>query len=334
MMKAGGVTLGLSILALIGTTVWEAPGARAQSVELQFYTSVPRNQTVPLIEKFSELNPDIHVSMFQAGNETLLDKMQLEIRGSGRIQADVMWIEEPAALAQFAKDGLLEPYSAKELDKILPAYRDPQGRFVANHVAHIFIMYNTSKVAAEQAPKSWKDLTDKRFANKLIFSNPRVSGAGATFASAMVQTYGWPFWESVAKLKPILAGGDATISSVVLGERTLAPVRDEDIAVALRRKQPIDYVVPAEGGLAMPTYVAIVKGTPKLEAARKLYDFMISKEVAESFLRLGMFHTRTDLPGPEGWPNIAEVRSLPFDWTKHAQTKADMKAKFSDIVEQ
>jgi iron(III) transport system substrate-binding protein len=320
----------LAILALAGNV----RATSAQTTDIQFYTTVPRNLSEPLAQRFTELNPNFKVNVFQAGVETVLEKMQLEVRGTGRFQADVMWIEEPAAIRQFAEEGRLEPYQSAELKNVLAAYRDPEGRFVANHVAHIFLMYNTNKIPSNAAPKSWADLTDKRFINQLVFSNPQVSGTGATIASAMVQKFGWSFWESVAKLKPVLVGGSQGMTSLIIqGERTVGAIHDYTIADAMQKKQPINFVVPTEGGLALPAYFAITLGTPKMDAAKKFYDFVISKDGATLLLNLGMYHTRTDMPGPEGRPPIAEVKTMSFDWAQHARDKAAMKVKFADIME-
>jgi len=325
-----GRFFGVAVIALLLGAV----AARAQDTELQFYTSVPRELSAPLAERFTAMNSGIKVNLFEAGAETVLGKMELEIRSAGRIQADVIWLEEPAAVKQFADDGRLEPYASSELENVLPIFRDPQGRFVANQVAFVFIMYNAKKMSSDKAPKSWKDLTDSRFAKQLIFANPRVSGTGATVASAMVQAYGLVYWESIAKLKPILvSGSEGMISTIVQGERLAGPIHNYTIGELLEKKQPIAYVVPTEGGIALPAYVAIARGTPKLEAAKKFYDFMISKEAAGQLVKDGMFSTRTDVPGPKGWPSIGEVKTMPFDWAQHARAKAEIKAKFADLME-
>ena len=332
-IRSSGRLLALASVAA-ASGIWGMSGAVAQTTELSFYTTVPRNLSEPMGQRFTELNPTIKVNLFQAGVETVLEKMELEIKGSGRSLADVMWLEEPAAVKQFADQGRLEPYMPKDLDNVLAVYRDPQGRFVANHVAHVFIMYNTNTFPKDKAPKSWKDLGDRRFNKAIVLSNPAVSGTGATIVSAMVQKYGWSYWEAIAKLKPVIVNGSqAQTSLIIQGERPIGAIHDYTIADAIQRKQPIGYTVPEEGGIALPAYVAITKGTAKMDAAKKFYDFMISKDGADVLVKLGMYHTRTDLPGPSGRPPIADVKVMSFDWAEHSRDKAAMKAKFADIME-
>jgi iron(III) transport system substrate-binding protein len=150
----------------------------------------------------------------------------------------------------------------------------------------------------------------------------------------MVQAFGMSYWEDIGKLKPILVNGsEGMISTVVQGERLAGPIHNYTIGTLIDKNQPIGYSVPAEGGIPFPAYVAIAHGTSKLDAAKKFYDFMISKDAAALSVAHGMFSTRIDMPGPKGWPSIGEVKTMPFDWAQHSRSKAEIKAKFSEIME-
>jgi hypothetical protein len=45
--------------------------------EILFYSSVPRNLSENLVKAFEAKNPDIEVKLFQAGTETVLEKLEL-----------------------------------------------------------------------------------------------------------------------------------------------------------------------------------------------------------------------------------------------------------------
>ncbi len=314
-------------LAASGTAV-------AASAELVFYSSVPRNLSDALVKGFEAKQPDIKVTMFQAGVETVLEKLELEIRGTSRPKADILWIQEPAAMDGFAKRGLLEPYVPKDADQVPAVYRDKDGHWTGTFVTHAILMYNTRAIPKDRAPKSWKEMADPRLKNKLVLANPRISGTGAAVASAMVQNYGWKFWEEVAKNRPMVAAGHPPmVSTIIAGERHLGPMLDYSIFEAVRKNQPIGFAFPEEGAIAVGAYAGIVKGTRALEAARKFADFFASKEAAAIIRPIGMYHTRIDAPPPEGWPPIAQVKLLPFNWEEHERNKGDMKKKFADLME-
>ena len=63
-----GRFFGVAVIALLLGAV----AARAQDTELQFYTSVPRELSAPLAERFTAVNSGIKVNLFEAGAETVL----------------------------------------------------------------------------------------------------------------------------------------------------------------------------------------------------------------------------------------------------------------------
>lgn len=327
-----GHWLVLPIAILIGS-LGAGGAAAAATTELVFYSSVPRNLTDALVKGFEAKHPDVKVTMFQAGTEVVLEKIELEIRGTGRPKADVVWIQERAAMERLTKRGLLEQYVPKDAGQIPAVYRDKEGHWAATFVTHAILMYNTRAIPKDKAPKGWKDMEDPQYKNKLVFADPRISGTGAAVVSAMVQNYGWKVWEEVAKNRPMIAAGHpAMVSTIISGERYLGPMLDYSIFAAVRKGEPIGFVFPEEGAIAVGAYISIVKGTAALEATRKFVDFFASKDAAAIIHPLGMYHTRADAPPPEGWPPIGQIKLLPFNWEEHERNKGEMKKKFADLM--
>jgi iron(III) transport system substrate-binding protein len=323
-----------AIVIMLCTAALGAAAVQAAAGELLFYSSVPRNLTEPINKAFEARHPGAKVTMFQAGTETLIEKIQLEIQGKGKPDADVIWAQELPAMQRYAKKGLLMKYVPVDADKIAPAYRDKGGFFHGTFITHAVLMYNSNALNDATAPKSWQDLTASRFDNKLTFANPRISGTGAAVASAMVQNFGWQYWEKVAKNRPMIAAGHpAMVSTIIAGERTVGPMLDYSIVAAVEKKQPIRFVFPKEGAIAVAAYVAIVNGTKSPEDARKFVDFFVSKDAAAILQKNGMYHARTDAEPPKGWPAIAEIKTLPLDWDRHGKELDSTKKKFAELTE-
>ena len=308
--------------------------ASALAGDLQFYSSIPRNISEALVSGFSSKNPDVKVNLFQAGNEVVLEKLELEIRSTGRPAADVLWIQEPAALQRLAKRGLLEKYTPANASSIRESFRDPENYYTGTAVTFLVLMYNSKLVSKDSAPAAWADLAAPRFRNQVILANPRVSGTGAAVVSALYQNYGWKFWEGVAQNRPILAAGHpAMISTVIAGERRVSPMQDLSIFEATKKGQPIAFVVPTDGAIAVGCYAAIVKPAKNLPDAKRFVDFLASNAAAEILTSVGTYHTSLKAKPPEGWPQISNIKLLPFDWAKHESTKNELKEKFSDLME-
>ena len=322
-----------TIVTLICATAlaWAAPVSAA---DLLFYSSVPRFLNDPVNKAFEAKNPGVKITMFQTGAEALIDKLELEIQGKGKPDADVIWLHGLHMLQRYAQKGLLVKHVPPDADKIAPAYRDPSGFFHAATVAHAVLMYNSNALNEKTAPQSWQDLVAPRFDNKLTFANPRISGTGAAVVSALVQNLGWPYIEKLAKNRPqIAAGHPAMVSTIIAGERTVGPMLDYSIVAAQEKKQPIGFIFPREGAVAAAAYVAIVNGTKAAAEARKFADFYLSKEAAAILQKSGVYHPRIDVEPPKGWPSITQIKAMPLDWEKHAASLEDVKKKFSELTE-
>jgi iron(III) transport system substrate-binding protein len=305
----------------------------AAAAELLFYSGIPRNLTEPLLKAFQAKHPGTRVTMFQSGSEALVDKIELEIKGKGKPEADVVWIQDETTMARYSAMGLFEKYAVKDAAMIPQLYRDPRGSYYGTFVTPIVLLYNSKLVSGAARPASWTDLGDARFAGKLTLADPGVSGTGAAVASAMVQNFGWGFWEKVAQGKPLIVSGhNAMVSAIIAGERTLAPMPSHLVIPPMARSQPVDFVVPKEGALSVGCYTAIVKGTKALADARLLVDFFASKEAADIMHRNNMYHSRTDALPPKGWPKITEIKVLPMDWEKHGKEKDAVKQKFGELM--
>lgn len=309
-----------------------SPGTAADQ-ELVFYSTIPRNFSDALVKGFQAKNPEIKVDMFQASVEIVLAKLELEIRAHGRPKADVIWFQDPTAMERLSKGGQLERYVPRDASQILPVYRDPQGNWTGTLVTHALLMYNTQAIPREKAPKSWKDLADPRFKDKIILADPRISGVGATIVTVMLQRYGWRFWEDVAKNRPhIVPSHAAMVSLVIAGERHLGPMVDFSIFEPARKGSPITFTFPEEGAIAIGGYVGIIKGTSATEPARKFVDFFASKDAAATMRSLGMYSTRNDSGPPEGWPPIEQIKLLKVNWEEFARNLPEIKKRFTEIM--
>ena len=305
-----------------------------QASELLFYSSVPRNLSENFVKAFEARNPDVTVKTFQTGTEILLEKVELEIKGKGHPDADVVWIQEKAAMQRLAERHLLAKYLPAGQEAIDEEYKDPDGYWIATFVTHVILMYNERAFKDRTPPGSWQELADPRFRNKLTFANPRVSGTGAAVISALVQNLGWAYIEKLAANKlQIASGHPAMVSTIAIGERTVGPMEDMSVFETMAKKQPVGFVFPVEGAVAVPVFAAIASHTTKIGVAQKFMDFFASKEAADLLRSEGMYHTRKDAAPPDGWPAIMTIKIMKFDWARHNAEKQSIKNRFADLVE-
>jgi iron(III) transport system substrate-binding protein len=325
-------------LLLAGLT----PGlARAQAPDeakaktegaLVYYTS---NRTT-VAEKHArafEKKHGIKVQVFRSGSEKVIAKLEAEMQ-AGRVQADVLNVSDPGYFFALQARGGLLPYASKPMATIPDAFKDRDGHWAAVRLTAMTIAYNTKLVPAADAPKRWADLTDPKWKGKLTIASPAYGGTSLNWAAGIVKLYGWKFFEELAKNQPLLTEGHLPgMQLVASGERAVsAEMNDYDARAGLAKGQPIGIVVPEEGTFVIPTPIAVLKATPRPNAAKLFVDFMLSDEGQAVFVEDQTLSARADVKPPAGAVALKDLKIIPMDWQAVEKQSEEIKTKFVGIV--
>ena len=185
-----------------------------------WYTSVD----LPLAEKvgkaFEAKYPGISVRVERSGAERVFQRIGQEY--SSRIHAvDVVNHSDAAHLIVWKRDGWLAPYVPEDVAKHYPAeHKDPDGQFASFRVTLSVIAYNTKLVKPEDAPKSFADLLDPKWAGKIVKAHPGYSGTILTATYQISRDLGWEYFEKLAKQRIMqLQSASDPPKKLSLGER-------------------------------------------------------------------------------------------------------------------
>lgn len=150
--------------------------------------------------------------------------------------------------------------------------------------------YNPKEASAPL--ESWEDLWRPEFEDKLAFAAPVHTQMPAFVIIAAELAGGGidnidPGFKKLAELRPskltvfwtdwasMYQSGDVVVATEF--DYYLEGMKDQNFG--------IDYVYPKEGGIGVPEYVSIVKGTQKQELAEVFLDIMLDPEVQGEFAR-------------------------------------------------
>ena len=201
------------------------------------------------------------------------------------------------------KRGLLEPYAPKNLAAIKPAFRDSASppAWVGMEAWVAAVCFNTVEAAklGLAKPVSWFDLTDPRLKGKITMPHPASSGTGYFHVSAWIQMFGEAkAWEFMDKLHDNIAvyehSGTRPCRQAAAGEFPLGISYELAAASARQKGAPIEGLVMKEGGGWDMDAAAILRGTKKPEAARRLMDFASSRKANELY---ASFVSQVAMPG-------------------------------------
>src|SRR6266850_4756139 len=177
---AAGVTL------LAAPVRAQAPAASAITPDLvaaakkegkvAFYTAMDLPVAEKLAKAFEAKFAGIAVRVERSGAERVFQRIAQEM-GSNIHACDVVNSADAAHFITFRRNGWLAPYLAEEVAQHFPAeHRDPDGLFVVTRVWLSSLGYNTELVKAEDAPRSFADLLDPKWAGKMVKAHPAYSG--------------------------------------------------------------------------------------------------------------------------------------------------------------
>jgi iron(III) transport system substrate-binding protein len=106
---------------------------------------------------------------------------------------DIIWGVSRTLLK--SNKALLAPYAAKEKDAVPAEFRDPDNLWLGTNV-HLLVILQNTKLAPE-GPKTWADLLDPKWKDKIAFTDPANSGSAYTNVTLLAQLWGW---DKVSKL--------------------------------------------------------------------------------------------------------------------------------------
>ncbi|HYJ44172.1 MAG: substrate-binding domain-containing protein [Xanthobacteraceae bacterium] len=301
--------------------------------KVAFYTAMDLEFAQRLGKAF-EAKYGIPARVERSGAERIFQRIGQE--QSANINAcDVVNTSDAAHCIFWIRNGWLAPYLpeevAKHYDKL---YYDPNGLHVTTRVLVSPIAYNTNLVKKEDAPKSFADLLDPKWAGKMVKAHPSYSGTIMNSTYQTVQVLGWDYFEKLAKQRVMqLQSATDTPKKIQLGER--AVMVDGAGYFIIRFKEagdPVEIVYPTEGTPVATSPSAIMKNAPNPNAAKLFQNWMHSRE-AQQFLvdwaRQYSPHNQTvEKPGVRP---LKDVKLMKEDAVAVEKTAEEIKKRYTSI---
>ncbi len=305
-----------------------------EKIDIVLYSSMKKTQLKALERGFTNKYPEINMNYYSAGTGKIINKILNEDK-IGDIKADIMWVGDPTYYYILKERGILLPYESEEALTIPSELKDKDNYFCAARIVTLGLIYNT-KLVSNNIPNNWNDLLKPCFNNKIIMANPSISGTTFYALAALIQdkNYGWNYIYDLKKNGiEIVDKSTTVIDKIAEGELDIGIGA---IYIAKTKKEegfPVDFVCPQEGIIAVPSPITIFKSSKNIEAAKKLYDYIISIEGQLILMKENVIPVRPEVKLKDSI-NIKEAvkRAFPVDVHKLLYNKGEMVINFGKIM--
>ena len=302
--------------------------------KLAFYTAMDLAFAQQLAKAFETKFPGIGVRVERSGAERIFTRIGQEY-GANIHAVDVVNTADAAHCIVWTRNGWLAPYLpedvAKHFDK---PYYDPDALHVTTRILVSPLAYNTNLVKKEEAPKSFADLLDPKWAGKLVKGHPAYSGTIMNATFQIARDLGWGYFEKLAAQRVMqVQSATDTPKKISLGER--AAMVDGAGYLVIRYKeegQPVEIVYPEEGTPLATSPSAVFKAAPNPNAARLFQNWVHTREGQQMIVdvaRQYSAHGQTvEKPGVRSLSQIKLMKEDPEGVEKGAE---EIKRRYAQI---
>lgn len=279
--------------ALAGAALLAPHLARAQAQHAALYeaakkegevtwysTHLPSEDSELTGRAFTARYPGVKVNVVRTTAQVAFQRLNQDIK-AGNPHCDVFSSTDVAHYVDLKQRKQLMKYtpaSAAAMDKRLQNI-DPDGFYHVGSVAMIGLIYNTTKVKPEEAPRSWSDLLDPKWRGQVSVGHPGFSGFVGVWAIEMRKLYGDGWFKKLAANKPQVGRSIIdTVTTVNSGERSISAGPINLAAQIAAKGNPLAVVAPREGTVLMVSSSGIPAQAPHPNAAKLFMEFLIDSD--------------------------------------------------------
>ena len=279
------LALAPAVLAFAASTAW------AQKTELLVYTALETDQLKAYTESFQKTNPNIDLKFVRDSTGVVTAKLLAE---KANTQADVIFGVAASSMEIFKAEKMLAPYEPKGFKALNRKFSDSANppSWVGMDVFAAVVCYNTVEGKKKNIPQptSWADLVKPVYKGQITMPNPASSGTGFFDVTAWLQTMGeakgWKYMDQLHEnIAQYTHSGSKPCRQSGAGEFVVGisfDFRGNDVKA---KGAPVELVFPSEGLGWDLEASGIVKTTKKMDAAKKLMDWSVTKEANQAYAK-------------------------------------------------
>jgi iron(III) transport system substrate-binding protein len=310
----------------------ELIAAAKKEGKVTFYTAMDLQFAQQAGKVFEEKFPGISVRVERSGAERVFSRIAQEY-GSNVRAVDVVNTADAAHCIVWKRNNWLEAYLPEDVAKHFDKnYFDPDGFHATTRILVSPIAYNTNLVKKEEAPKSYADLLDPKWAGKIVKAHPGYSGTILTATHQTARDVGWDYFEKLAKQRVMqVQSASDPPKKLALGERAIMADGIEYGVFQLKEGgKPVDVIYPVEGSPLIVGPNGVLKNAPNPNAARLFQSFALSAECQQFNVDFGGLRSAHKLvKDKRGRKPLSEIKVMKDDAAAVEKESEEIKKRYT-----
>jgi iron(III) transport system substrate-binding protein len=308
--------------------------AAKKEAKVVLYSSMDLPVGEKLGKAFEAQYPGIQMQIERSGSERLFQRIGQEF-ASGIRAVDVVNSADASHFIPWKKDGWLAPFVSEDVAKHFPPeYRDPDGMFATTRIWLSSIAYNTNLVKPDDAPKSFSDLLDPKWAGKMVKGHPAYSGTIMTTTFQLVRELGWDYFEKLSKQRVMqVQSSTDPPKKLALGERAVMADGNEYNVVLLKEAgQPVEPVYPTEGTPTISGPTGIFATAPHPNAARLFQAWLHTRQTQQFFTDFtAQYSVHAQVQSKPGRRKISDIKLMKEDAAGVEKMTEEIKTRYARL---
>jgi len=266
-----------------------------QEGALVIYSVWDVEHLVKITQAFTNRFPGIKTSYWQGSNPEIVTRTVAELQ-AGRSDVDVILSDNAPPVLRAA--GAIMPYETVQKNALI--MHDPTMAVVSLQIQAL--AYNTKKLKPEEAPKSWENVAETKYAGIVALDDPMRAGPLSTMLATLKTAWKddarWTaFVKGLKALKvPTHKSTSALFRLVISGEYSIAmPALLHDVMNEKEKGTPVNFV-PTAPPIVFPRQAAIYAKAPHSNAAKLFAEWLITPEGQAAIDSLGREVARKGIP--------------------------------------
>lgn len=317
-----------------------APGEKAPEDykgTVMLYSSADEGMILKYKEEFEKKYPNVTMEYYFAGSGQIVTKLSTEMQTEA-VGCDVVFLASPDSFITWKNEDRLLAYDSAFAADVPDVLKDADNTWCSAYVIQMGLGYSTPVCSAEEAPTTFKELTEPQWKDQFVMADPSTAGSTKAAVWALVNhpDYGWDYFEALKANGVGLESSTGNAENRVVSAAYKAGLGcDYRFLNLIDNGTPVGFNNTTDVIATCPCPIAIPKGCPNEELAKLLYDWIIDPEGGQALManecNLTVVNTKTVLPENITPADVVAELAIPVDWDEMVAGVSDMLAKFDEI---